>query len=153
MTISNDTVARGAAREGKQDCHTIYLHVHFTQDFTDMSVYGGPYADGKLKRSFVARDGQIQRGNFGNTYPFNNKPNGLHHWIVNFLKSDVRRDEAVVLIDPDFLFLNKFEVKELVLPGKPAAAKYELGDEVSSTVINFISLSQNTKISNFNCAE
>jgi hypothetical protein len=35
------------------------------------------------------------------------------------------------LIDPDFLFLNKFDVEELVLKGKPAAAKYGLGAQVS----------------------
>lgn len=129
MTTSNDAATNTFIKE--YDCHTIHLHVHFTQDYTDMSVYGGPYADGTLKRSFVGRDGKIQKGNFGNIYPYNNKPNGLYHWIVHFLKSDdARRDEVVVLIDPDFLFLNKFEVKEVVLPGKPVAARYELDDEV-----------------------
>lgn len=79
----------------------------------------------------MGRNGKLQRGNFGNTYPFNNKPNGLNHWIRDFLKSDERRDESVVLIDPDFLFLNKFDAEELVLKGKPAAAKYGLGAQVS----------------------
>ncbi|KAL7529336.1 hypothetical protein ACHAXR_002909, partial [Thalassiosira sp. AJA248-18] len=43
-----------------------------------------------------------------------------------------RRDEAIVLVDPDFLFLNKFEFPDKtppVLPGKPAAAKYGLGGQ------------------------
>jgi hypothetical protein len=132
VTISNHTVAKDAIG-GNDDCHTIHPHVHFTPDFTDMSYYGGPFADGKLKRSFVGRNGKVQRGNFGNTYPFNNKPNGLHHWVKDFLQSDDRRDESVVLIDPDFLFLSRFEVKELVLPGKPAAAKYGLGAQVRSS--------------------
>jgi len=71
-------------------------------------------------------------GNFGNKYKFNNKPNGLHHWAVDFLAKDDRRNEAIVLIDPDFLFLNKFEFpagNPPVLPGKPAAAKYGLGGQ------------------------
>lgn len=58
---------------------------------------------------------------------------GLHHWIVNFLAQDDRRDEAIVLIDPDFLFMNKFEFPGKtppVLPGKPVAAKYGLGGQV-----------------------
>jgi len=131
VTLSNHTVAKDAIGADGDDCHTIHPHVHFTPDFTDMSVYGGPYADGIKKRTFVGRNGKTQRGNFGNTYPFNNKPNGLHHWVTNFLESDTRRNEAVVLIDPDFLFLSKFDVKEPVLPGKPAAAKYGLGAQVS----------------------
>ena len=64
---------------------------------------------------------------------FNNKPNGLHHWAEYFLKQDDRRDEAIVLIDPDFLFLNIFELPKgapPVKPGMPAAAKYGLGGQV-----------------------
>lgn len=129
-TTSNRTVAKEAL--GSEDeCHTIHPHVHFTPDFMDMSVYGGPFADGTRKRIFVNRQGKTQHGNFGNKYPFNNKPNGLHHWITDFVDSDDRRDEAIVLIDPDFLFLNKFELEERVMPGKPAAAKYGLGAQVS----------------------
>lgn len=141
ITISNHTTAKESLgnNQDDDDCHTIHPHVHFTPDFTNMSVYGGPYADGKLQRGFVGRNGKLQRGNFGNTYPFNNKPNGLNHWIVDFLKSDDRRDEIVVLIDPDFLFLKKFEVDELVLKGKPAAAKYGLGAQVSFIVL-FVSV-------------
>jgi len=63
---------------------------------------------------------------------FNNKPNGLHHWAEYFLKQDDRRDEAIVLIDPDFLFLNIFELPKgapPVKPGMPAAAKYGLGGQ------------------------
>jgi len=58
---------------------------------------------------------------------------GLHHWAADFLAQDDRRDEAIVLIDPDFLFLKIFEFPENtapVLPGKPAAAKYGLGGQV-----------------------
>ena len=58
---------------------------------------------------------------------------GLHHWAESFLANDDRRDEAIVLIDPDFLFLNTFEFPENtppVLPKKPAAAKYGLGGQV-----------------------
>ena len=52
---------------------------------------------------------------------------------MNYWKQDDRDDEAIVLIDPDFLFLNKFELPKNahpVLPGKPAAAKYGLGGQV-----------------------
>ena len=31
------------------------VEVHFTPDYSDMSVYGGPHADGKLKRTFTNR--------------------------------------------------------------------------------------------------
>lgn len=57
----------------------------------------------------------------------------MHHWGEAFLAQDDRRDEAVVLIDPDFLFLTRFELPPdapPVLPGKPAAAKYGLGGQV-----------------------
>lgn len=117
------------------ECDAIVPHVHFTPDFSNMSVYGGPYADGTKKRTFTNKHGKVQRGNFGNTYPFNNKPNGLHHWISDFIKSDTRRDESVVLIDPDFLFLSKLEdaMGEAVIePGRPAAAKYGLGAQVNN---------------------
>ncbi|KAL7489499.1 hypothetical protein ACHAW6_016205 [Cyclotella cf. meneghiniana] len=130
FTLSNHTVAKDAiGAKHDNDCHTIHPHVHFTPDFTDMSVYGGPFADGTLKRTFRGRNGQIQIGNYGNTYPFNNKPNGLNHWAQHFLRNDQRRDESVVLIDPDFLFLNKFQLDHIVSPGKPAAAKYGLGGQ------------------------
>jgi len=133
FTLSNHTVAKDAIGDkDDNDCHTIHPHVHFTPDFTNMSVYGGPFADGTLKRTFMGRNGKIQQGNYGNTYPFNNKPNGLNHWAQHFLRNDERRDESVVLIDPDFLFLNKLELDEIVSPGKPAAAKYGLGAQVSS---------------------
>jgi hypothetical protein len=58
---------------------------------------------------------------------------GLRHWAESFLAHDDRRDEAVVLIDPDFLFLNTFEFPGYtppVMPGKPAGAKYGLGGQV-----------------------
>jgi len=40
-------------------------------------------------------------------------------------------NEAIVLIDPDFIFLRAFELPSTVVvrPGKPAAAKYGLGDQ------------------------
>lgn len=133
ITVSKDGTAKDSIGNDEKDCHTIHPHVHFTPDYMNMSVYGGPFADGTLKRSFLGRNGKLQHGNFGNTYPFNNKPNGLNHWIRDFLNKDERRDEVVVLIDPDFLFLNKFELEERVLPGKPAAAKYGLGAQVSDT--------------------
>ena len=141
VTTSNRTLAgatgqRASAATAKlpgDDCSVLHPHLHFTPDYSDMSQFGGPFADGKRRRSFLNRRGQILHGNFGNTYKFNNKPNGLHHWAVEFLAHDERRDEAVVLIDPDFLFLNKFEFPRggaPVLPGKPAAAKYGLGGQV-----------------------
>ena len=43
--------------------------------------------------------------------------------------------EAIVLIDPDFLFLTQFQFPggtPPVFPGKPAAAKYGLGGQVSN---------------------
>ena len=71
---------------------------------------------------------------------------GLHHWIVNYLKQDDRVDEAIVLIDPDFLFLSRFELPKdahPVLPGKPAAAKYGLGGQVGieiSMLLHYVCL-------------
>lgn len=61
---------------------------------------------------------------------------GLRHWADSFFAQDDRRDEAIVLIDPDFLFLNQFELPEekpdasIVMPGIPFAAKYGLGGQV-----------------------
>jgi hypothetical protein len=171
LTISNHAIANGAGRSRSAsvahaqngDCATLHPHVHFTPDYSDMTIYGGPFADGKTKRTFLNRQGKVVRGSYGNTYKFNNKPNGvyeisnvcrllsfltlghinishllsiisgLHHWAESFLANDDRRDEAIVLIDPDFLFLNTFEFPENtppVLPKKPAAAKYGLGGQV-----------------------
>ncbi|KAL3815947.1 hypothetical protein ACHAXA_003568 [Cyclostephanos tholiformis] len=138
LTISNHTIANGmgrgasVARARDDDCITLHPHVHFTPDYSDMSAYGGPYADGKNKRTYLNRHGKVVRGTYGNTYKFNNKPNGLRHWIESFLEHDDRRDEAIVLIDPDFLFLNTFQFPENtppVIPGKPAGAKYGLGGQ------------------------
>ena len=49
----------------------------------------------------------------------------------DFVKNDARRDEAIVLIDPDFLFLKRFDLGDapLIEPGRPAAAKYGLGGQ------------------------
>ena len=61
---------------------------------------------------------------------------GLRHWAKSFLAHDDRRDEAIVLIDPDFLFLNTFKLppnSPPVIPGKPAGAKYGLGGQVRQT--------------------
>lgn len=81
LTISNHTIASSTGRSGtvartQDDCSIIHPHVHFTPDYSDMRVYGGPFADGKKKRTFLNREGKVMRGNFGNTYKFNNKPNG-----------------------------------------------------------------------------
>ena len=58
------------------DCSTVNPHVHFTPDYSNMRVYGGPFADGKKKRVFINRQGKPLYGSYGNTYKFNNKPNG-----------------------------------------------------------------------------
>mmetsp|Transcript_7280 Transcript_7280/g.14612 ORF Transcript_7280/g.14612 Transcript_7280/m.14612 type:complete len:579 (-) Transcript_7280:186-1922(-) len=147
VTISNEEVAFHIGRDvslamdnshlkesdASRDCHSIHPHVHFTPDFSDMSKYPGPFSDGKKRRSFVNRQNKTMYGNFGNIYKFNNKPNGLHHWAVDFLRKEgTDGGEAVVLVDPDFLFLNKFEFpagNDMVAPGKPAAAKYGLGGQ------------------------
>ena len=62
---------------------------------------------------------------YGNTYKFNNKPNGLLHWgraasslrasaagaeasgrgITNTSTAILRSNDVVVLIDPDFMFM------------------------------------------------
>ena len=47
------------------------------------------------------------------------------------------------MIDPDFLFLNRFELPknaQPVLPGKPAAAKYGLGGQVGIEISMFATL-------------
>eukprot|EP00580_Thalassiosira_gravida_P004176 CAMPEP_0201624518 /NCGR_PEP_ID=MMETSP0493-20130528/674_1 /ASSEMBLY_ACC=CAM_ASM_000838 /TAXON_ID=420259 /ORGANISM="Thalassiosira gravida, Strain GMp14c1" /LENGTH=570 /DNA_ID=CAMNT_0048094371 /DNA_START=36 /DNA_END=1748 /DNA_ORIENTATION=- len=144
LTISDHKIANGMGRnasvarsghynDNDDDCSIIlHPHVHFTPDYSNMSAFGGPFADGKRRRSFLNRKGKRMYGSYGNTYKFSNKPNGLHHWGVAFFEQDDRRDEAIVLIDPDFLFLKKFEFPENtppVLPGKPAAAKYGLGGQ------------------------
>ncbi|CAJ1913834.1 unnamed protein product [Cylindrotheca closterium] len=111
--------------------------VHFTPDYSDMSVYGGPYADGKKQRLFINRQGKEQHGNFGNKYKFNNKPRGLLHWIHEYLNSTSSNsyqndvNEAIVLIDPDFLFMAPFQLPQgtLVSQGKPAGARYGLGGQ------------------------
>ncbi|KAG7355825.1 hypothetical protein IV203_000511 [Nitzschia inconspicua] len=124
------------------DCSRLRPALHFTPDYSDMSVYGGPYADGKTTRYFVKKDGSKQRSTFGNRYVFNNKPNGLLHWAE--ANNDDSIDDVIVLIDPDFLFLTKFHLarpdvtvmgrkdairydRDVVFPGQPAAASYGLG--------------------------
>jgi hypothetical protein len=83
LTISNNTIANGigrsasVARAQNDDCTTLHPHVHFTPDYSDMSAYEGPFADGKNKRTFLNRQGKVVRGSYGNTYKFNNKPNGV----------------------------------------------------------------------------
>jgi hypothetical protein len=126
------------------DCSRLRPELHFTPDYSNMSIYGGPYADGKTTRHFVKKDGTKQRSNFGNRYVFNNKPNGLLHWAKAHQDQE-HMDEVVVLIDPDFLFLTKFHLarpdvtvvgkskdvflrdRDIVFPGQPAAASYGLG--------------------------
>jgi hypothetical protein len=116
-----------------KDCTGIMIpQVHFTPDYSDMSVYGGPFADGKRKRKFVNRQGKELNGNFGNKYVFNNKPNGLLHWIQQYqYQSNDDNNEAIVLIDPDFLFLAPFTLPDnlVVMPNHPAGAKYGLGGQ------------------------
>lgn len=112
------------------DCPMVAPQLHFTPDYSNMSVYGGPFADGTRTRIFVNRQGKEMRGNFGNTYKFNNKPNGLLHWIQQYHPSkDDDDNEAIVLIDPDFLFLAPFTLPNVVLPNQPAGAKYGLGSQ------------------------
>uniref|UniRef100_A0A7S4QH32 Uncharacterized protein n=1 Tax=Ditylum brightwellii TaxID=49249 RepID=A0A7S4QH32_9STRA len=42
-------------------------NLHFTPDYTDMSVYGGPYADGSKKRVYVnPQNGKTTPSNYGN---------------------------------------------------------------------------------------
>ena len=74
VTLSNHTVARE-----HDECAAIHPHVHFTDDYSDMSKYpgelhsidmcvsvyrvhlmcgSGPYSSGKLKRKFVNRKGK-----------------------------------------------------------------------------------------------
>lgn len=125
------------------DCSRLRPELHFTPDYSNMSVYGGPYADGKTIRFYQKKDGSKQRSPFGNRYVFNNKPNGLLHWAMAREGEEI--DEAIVLIDPDFLFLSNFHLsredltivgrvqklifrdRDLVFPGQPAAASYGLG--------------------------
>jgi len=110
--------------------------VHFSPDFSDMTVYGGPYADGRTRRAYRNRNGKVTYSSYGNTYRFNNKPNGLRHWShardLSGEESsfDPNADEAIVLIDPDFLFLTQFNMPNVtVAPGRPAGANYGLGDQ------------------------
>jgi hypothetical protein len=129
------------------DCSRLRPELHFTPDYSNMSVYGGPYADGKTTRYFRnKKKGKEVRSSYGNTYVFNNKPNGLLHWAeAHEHDIDTHPDEAIVLIDPDFLFLTRFHLarpdlsvvgrnpqqqlrdRDLVYPGQPAAASYGLG--------------------------
>lgn len=133
--------------EDAKDCSRLVPELHFTPDYSDMSVYGGPYADGKTVRYFRNKvNGKTVRSSYHNTYVFNNKPNGLLHWAR--AHEHDQPDEAIVLIDPDFLFLARFHLarpdlsivgdnknkrattardKDLVYPGQPAAASYGLG--------------------------
>lgn len=83
LTISNHTIANGIGRSASvahthdDDCSILHPHVHFTPDYADMSVYGGQFANGKKKRTFLNRKGKVMSGSYGNTYKFNNKPNGV----------------------------------------------------------------------------
>jgi hypothetical protein len=82
----------------------------------------------------------ITLGSHRNISLFFQSISGLRHWIESFLEHDDRRDEAIVLIDPDFLFLNTFQFPENtppVIPGKPAGAKYGLGGQVRTIFFSF----------------
>lgn len=98
LTISNHTIATGrgksasvARAQDNNDCSIVHPHVHFTPSFTNMSVYGGPYADGKKKRTFLNRQGKVMHGNFGNKYVFNNKPNGTFRYCDEGQKAVILR--------------------------------------------------------------
>ena len=68
---------------------------------------------------------------FCSTYYFMNKPSGLKHWSDEDAESSFDKDanEAIVLIDPDFIFMKKFEVNITATPGSPAGAYYGLGEQ------------------------
>jgi len=85
--------------------------VHFTPDFSDMSVYGGRHADGKVKRTFLNRKGELRPSPYGNRYKFNNKPNGLLHWATA-PDAGPGPGEMVVLVDPDFMFLAPLSLRQ-----------------------------------------
>lgn len=81
LTVSDEAIAGGVGRNAsvarsQGDCSIMHPHVHFTPDYSDMSRFGGPFADGKRRRSFLNRRGKVVHGSYGNTYKFNNKPNG-----------------------------------------------------------------------------
>jgi len=83
LTISNHTIANDMGRSASvahdhidDDCSAIHPHVHFTPDYSNMAAYGGPFADGKKRRGYLNRMGKVLHGSYGNTYKFNNKPNG-----------------------------------------------------------------------------
>ena len=65
------------------------------------------------------------------TYYFMNKPSGLKHWSDEDAESSFDKDanEAIVLIDPDFIFMKKFDVNITATPGSPAGAYYGLGEQ------------------------
>lgn len=118
--------------------------LYFTPDFSNMSVYGGPFASGERPRTFRNRHGNVVKSPYGNKYMFNNKPRGLAHWATD---AGPVKNEAIILIDPDFLFLAPFQLPEaaprnlsasqrkavqgtgLFGPGLPAAQQYGLGDQ------------------------
>ena len=68
------------------------------------------------------------------SYKFNNKPNGLRSWAED-AAFPYRHHEApaaaIVLIDPDFVFLRQFSLPTgvVVSAGQPAAANYRLGGQ------------------------
>lgn len=135
MTPSQIQIALGTHFPESQSNKLITPNVHFTPDYSDMAVYGGPFADGKKKRTFLSKGNKTQHSNFGNHYHFNNKPNGLLHWALEYysVPERLQENEAVVLIDPDFLFLKLFEFADndddSPIPGRPSAAYYGLGGQ------------------------
>ena len=60
-----------------------------------------------------------------------NKPSGLKHWSDEDAESSFDKDanEAIVLVDPDFIFMKKFDVNITATPGSPAGAYYGLGEQ------------------------
>jgi len=87
-------IASGCNEEKKAELIVLYkklfprYHVHFTPDFKK---------DSKT----------------GKSYDFYNKPYGLQHWLNN-TKAKENKEEIIVLIDPDMIFLRplSFEVKD-----------------------------------------
>ena len=59
---SAEAVSEALARSGPKRS----VELHFTPSYSDMSVYGGPHADGTVKRTFVNRQGKVIKSPYGN---------------------------------------------------------------------------------------
>ena len=56
----------GGSKSSTKAAGLLVPEVHFSPDFSDMSAYGGPFADGKTKRIFVNRKGKTVRSSYQN---------------------------------------------------------------------------------------